>query len=103
MSEIRDKVIDEIAKSLSCYPDLWDELTEEQKDYWRTYAKDKILSNKHIAIVNREAKLPEVRLPSSPETANTLLLAYDKNVGYHQAQIDMLRADYVKEIAPKGG
>jgi len=57
MSEIRDKVIDEVAEALSAYD--WNTLSEENKNKWREYLKDKVFSNEHIAIVNRKAKLPE--------------------------------------------
>ena len=80
-NEIRDKVIDELAKTLSAYP--WEILTRTEKEVWRTHIKDKILSNKHIAIVDREAKLP------------------DPHDGFcARYGIDMLNDHWVKEVAP---
>ena len=59
MGEIRDKTIDEIAEAMAnAYFSLWENLSEDDRNNWRYFVKNKILSNEHIAIVDRKAQLP---------------------------------------------
>ena len=83
--KFRDKTIDEIAEDLSAYP--WLGLTKEQKDMWRTFIKDKVISNEHVAIVNRKAKFPEKEFISANE-----------NYRYKEAQQDMVKAGFKYKI-----
>jgi len=89
----RDKVIDELAEALTAYP--WYGMTKENKDAWRATIKDKILSNEHIAIVDRGAELPlnaydVIKMALSGTISEIKISLYTAREVYE--------ADFVKEI-----
>ena len=61
MSEIRNKTIDELAEAMAnAYFSLWEKLSEDDRNNWRYFVKNRILSNEHVAIVDRKAKFPTI-------------------------------------------
>ena len=97
MSEIRDKVIYQLANILVNY--------EVDKDHSLNRSVDKILSIPELVVVDREAKLPKdiynelLACPKSVqraiETPSDLFIYL---TGEYDAQLDMLKAGWVKEV-----
>lgn len=85
MSEIRDRTHIKIASLMRKYF-----LIKTPEDI-----TDQILSIKELAIVDREAKLPECPTKAD-ETKDIEIHRYKQ--GYRQAQQDMLKEGWVKEI-----
>jgi len=101
MSEIRDKVkgeldialenyfvfVDGIHKQFEKGTITWEEEGLKLKELKEEIIAEQILSIPELAIVDREAKLPEKEFVSSNE-----------NCRYKEAQRDMLKAGWVKEV-----
>jgi len=86
MSEIRDRAILQLVNILVNY--------EADRDHSLSQSVDKILAIPELAIVDRDAELPPNPLPNPPDDEGEII----SWLGYNEAQRDMLKAGYVKEI-----
>jgi len=95
MSEIRDRVIEQLYAKLKAFETMLSnsEIAEFlDKEAMMQSGIEQILSIPELAVVDREAELPK-----NPYLSRGMMKSYQYS-GYEKAQQDMLKAGWVKEI-----
>lgn len=112
MSEIRDRAKERIANNLYLISvagrygntgfSAWEELKDDQREFFRNKADKLILSIPKLAVVDRKAKLPDN--PYDPiwrcADEDGVIEQYrsPQHEHYKRAQQDMLKEGWVKEV-----